>query len=133
MNSVAHMVNAMNKVLKNCIPEITMPFPDDIPIKGCPDEEKDKSRNEDGCHRSYCGWREGTMRTQRCLTAFGRKPSLTKVDAIQAMKEECTTQMDVQRFSRNMCVLPYLDSTLRSCRGTVRDGFRTDEIVYRIN
>ena len=33
-NSMAHMMNAMNKVLKNCIPDITMPFLDDIPIKG---------------------------------------------------------------------------------------------------
>ena len=33
-NSVAHMMNAMNKVLKDCIPNITMPFLDDIPIKG---------------------------------------------------------------------------------------------------
>ena len=31
-NSVAHMVNAMNKVLRDCIPDITMPFLDDIPI-----------------------------------------------------------------------------------------------------
>ena len=34
-NSVAHMVNAMNRVLRDCIPDITMPFLDDIPIKGC--------------------------------------------------------------------------------------------------
>jgi hypothetical protein len=30
--------------------------------------------------------------------AFGRKPSQTKVDAIQAMKEECKTQTEVRRF-----------------------------------
>ena len=34
-NSVAHMVNAMNKILKDCILDITTPFLDDIPIKGC--------------------------------------------------------------------------------------------------
>ena len=35
-NSMAHMVNAMNKVLKDCIPDITIPFlDDDILIKGC--------------------------------------------------------------------------------------------------
>ena len=33
-NSVAHMVNTMNKVLRDCISDITMPFLDDIPIKG---------------------------------------------------------------------------------------------------
>ena len=48
-NSVAHMVNAMNKVLRDCIPDITMPFLDEIPIKGCLVEEKDESRDEDGC------------------------------------------------------------------------------------
>jgi hypothetical protein len=50
-NSVAHMVNVMNKVLKNYIPENTMPFLDDIPIKGCLVELKDESRNEDGCQK----------------------------------------------------------------------------------
>jgi hypothetical protein len=52
MNSVAHMVNAMNKVLRDCIPDITMPFLDDIPIKVCPAvEEKDKKIGPDGCQR----------------------------------------------------------------------------------
>ena len=41
-NSVAHMVDAMNKVLRDCIPEITMPVMDDIPIKGYPVEDKDE-------------------------------------------------------------------------------------------
>ena len=40
-NSVDHMVNAMNKVLRDCIPDTTMPFLDDIPIKECPVEDKD--------------------------------------------------------------------------------------------
>ena len=34
-NFVAHMVNAMNKVLRDFIPHITMPSLDDLPIKGC--------------------------------------------------------------------------------------------------
>ena len=34
-NSMAHIVNAMNKVPGDCIPDITMPFLDEIPIKGC--------------------------------------------------------------------------------------------------
>jgi hypothetical protein len=50
-NSVAHMVNAMNKVLRDCILDITMPFLDDIPIKVCPVEEKDKKIGPDGCRR----------------------------------------------------------------------------------
>ena len=50
-NPVSHMVNAMNKVLKDCIPDITMPFLDDIPIKGCSDEEKDESKDKDRCRQ----------------------------------------------------------------------------------
>ena len=49
-NSVAHMVNAMNKVLRYCIPEITMSFLDDIPMKGSLEEKdgsKDVARFED--------------------------------------------------------------------------------------
>jgi hypothetical protein len=46
------MVNAMNKVLKDCVPDITMPFLDDILIiKGCSDAEKDESRDEHGCRK----------------------------------------------------------------------------------
>jgi hypothetical protein len=123
-NSVAHTVNAVNKVLKNCIPEITMPFLDDIPIKGCPNEEKDESRNEDGClkfvvdHIADCekvlqGLENANLTFSSEKSAFGqpeilvvghlcgalhRKLSPTKVDAIQAMKEECTTQTEVRRF-----------------------------------
>ena len=39
----------MNKVLRDCIPDITMPFLDDIPIKGCPMEEKDETIRPDWC------------------------------------------------------------------------------------
>jgi hypothetical protein len=45
------MLNAMNKVLRDCIPDITMPFLDDIPIKGCPVAEKDKTIGPDGCRK----------------------------------------------------------------------------------
>jgi hypothetical protein len=34
----------------------------------------------------------------RLCGAFGRKPSPMKVDAIQAMKDECTIQPEVRRF-----------------------------------
>ena len=37
-HSVAHMVNAMNKVLRDYILDITMPFLNDIRIKGCPED-----------------------------------------------------------------------------------------------
>ncbi|KAL3690878.1 hypothetical protein R1sor_004529 [Riccia sorocarpa] len=39
-NSVAHMQNAMHKVLREFVPKISIPFLDDIPIKGCATEEK---------------------------------------------------------------------------------------------
>ena len=48
-NSEAHIVNSMNKVLKDCIPNITIPFLDDIMIKRCSDEEKNESKDKDGC------------------------------------------------------------------------------------
>ena len=60
MNLVAHMVNAMSKVLRDCIPDITMPLLDDIPIKGCPVEEKDESVGPDTlvtARRCYRSWR----------------------------------------------------------------------------
>ena len=47
--SVAHMMKAMNKVLRDCIPKITMPFLDDIPMKGCTVEEKDETMDDRGC------------------------------------------------------------------------------------
>ena len=43
------MVNTMNKVLRDCIPDITMLFLDDISIKRCLEEVKDKSVEGDGC------------------------------------------------------------------------------------
>ena len=123
-NSVAHMVNAMNKVLRDCIPDITMPFLDDIPIKGCSEVEKDETLDEDGCRRfvadhiSDCG--KVLQRLEdACLTfsgeksafgqpeilvvghlcgAYGRKPSPAKVDAITNMREECKSQTEVRRF-----------------------------------
>mgnify|MGYP002774994070 CR=1 FL=1 len=50
-NSVAHMMNAMHKVLRDCIPEITMHFLDDIPMKGCAVEEKDEGLDSQGCRK----------------------------------------------------------------------------------
>lgn len=47
-NSVAHMMNAMNKVLRDFIPEKTMPFIDDVPIKGCDEESKDETVDANG-------------------------------------------------------------------------------------
>ena len=49
--SVAHMMNAMNKVLRDSILEITIPFLDDIPMKGCAVEEKDEDMDDRGCRK----------------------------------------------------------------------------------
>ena len=123
-NSVAHMVNAMNKVLRDCIPDITMPFLDDIPIKGSLEEEKDESKDEAGCRRfvmdhikdcekvlkkledanlTFSGEKSAFGQPEVLVVghlcgAYGRKPSPTKVDAIQEMKEECISQTEVRRF-----------------------------------
>ena len=109
------MVNAMSKVLKDCIPDITMPFLDDIPIKGCSDEEKDKLKNKDGCRRfvvdhmkdcekvllrlkdanfSFSGEKYAFRQPEILVVghlcgAYGRKTSPSKVNVIKDMKEEC--------------------------------------------
>jgi transposase InsO family protein len=123
-NSVAHMVNAMNKVLKDCIPNITMPFLDDIPIKGCSNEEKDESKGKEGCRKfvadhmkdcekvlqrledanlTFSGEKSAFGQPEILVVghlcgAYGRKPSPSKVNAIQDMKEECENQTEVRRF-----------------------------------
>ena len=48
-NSIAHMVNAMNEVLRDFILEITMSFLDAIPIKASLEEEENGSKDEGGC------------------------------------------------------------------------------------
>ena len=50
-NSIAHVTNAMNKVLRDCIPEITIPSLDDLPMKGCAVEENDETTDDQGCRK----------------------------------------------------------------------------------
>ena len=45
------MVNAINRLLRDCIPNITMSFLDDILIKGCLVEAKDESVGPEKCRR----------------------------------------------------------------------------------
>ncbi|CAM6098716.1 unnamed protein product [Calypogeia fissa] len=47
-NSVAHMQNAMSKILEKFIPDKARPFIDDISIKGYLEFEKDKTLRADG-------------------------------------------------------------------------------------
>ena len=117
-NSVPHIVNAMNKVLRDCIPGIMISFLDDIPIKGCSDEEKDESKDKDGCrkfvvdHMKDCEKvleriEDANLTFSREKSTFGQpknlavghlcgaydqKPSSSKVNVIKDMKEECKTQ-----------------------------------------
>ena len=123
-NSVAHMMNGMNKVLRDFIPQITMPFLDDVPIKGCDEREKDKALDSRGCRKfvanhikdcdkilskleevnltlsglkSVFGVGEVLIVGHLCTTN-GRRPCPAKIDAIQRMKETCINVTEVRRF-----------------------------------
>ncbi|KAL3698023.1 hypothetical protein R1sor_012099 [Riccia sorocarpa] len=122
-NSVAHMQNAMHKVLRDFVPEVTIPFVDDIPIKGCVIEEKDSSITVEGCRRfvsdhirdveriltrleevhltlsgakSHFGVSEILVVGHLC-GAFGRRPNPEKMDALARMKD-CQSVSEVRRF-----------------------------------
>ena len=122
-NSVAHMQNAMNRILRDFVPEKTIPFVDDIPIKGCNEEAKDLTMNEDGCRvfvkdhiadverilerleevdltlsidKSKFGVDEILVVGHLC-GRYGRKPNPEKVDAIARMKA-CSSITEVRRF-----------------------------------
>ena len=123
-NSVAHMMNAMNKVLRNFIPHITMPFIDDLPIKGCDANAKDEEKDRRGCRKfvaqhildcdailsrleevhltlsgakSIFGAQEVLIVGHMC-GPYGRKPNPIKVEAIQKMQETCISILEVRRF-----------------------------------
>ena len=42
-NSVAHIQNAMNQILKDFVQEKTVSFVHDIPIKGCEEGKRDST------------------------------------------------------------------------------------------
>ncbi|KAL3700490.1 hypothetical protein R1sor_018512 [Riccia sorocarpa] len=132
-NSVAHMMNDMNKILRDFVPEKTMHFLDDVPIKGCREEEKDETLDSRGCRRyvndhiadcekilkrleevhltlsglkSTFGVREVVIVGHLCGW-FGRKPEAAKIDAIQRIREVCKSLSEVRRFL-GMCVFYYI-------------------------
>ena len=135
---VAHMMNTMNKVLRDCIPEITMSFLDGIPMKGCAVEEKDETMDDRRCRKFVVDHirdcekvihklEDVHLTLSREKSAFGqeeilvvghlcgpysRRPSPTKIDAIQAMKEVCESQSEVRRFLGAKCILSHMDSAL---------------------
>ncbi|GGV52480.1 hypothetical protein GCM10010495_82000 [Kitasatospora herbaricolor] len=123
-NSVAHMMNGMNKVLRDFIPEKIMFFLDDVFIKGCREGDKDEILDTRGCRRyvvdhiqdcekiltrlgevhltlsgmkSVFGVREVVIVGHLC-GFYGRKSDLTKVDVIGRMKEDCGFLTEVGRF-----------------------------------
>ena len=122
-NSVAHMQSAMNQILKDFVPDKTIPFVDDIPIKGCKEEAKDLTLDVDGCKmfvrnhindvdkilkrleevdltlsidKSKFGFDEIVVVGHLC-GRYGRKPNPEKVDAIARMKA-CSSTTEVRRF-----------------------------------
>ena len=122
-NSVAHMQNAMNKVLHEFIPAKTRPFLDDIPIKGCNEGEKDTTLRPDGLRqfvgdhmedvaailkrlidarltlsgeKSAFGQYEIMVVGQLC-GPYGRLPSREKINAIILLKD-CNSVTEVRRF-----------------------------------
>ncbi|KAL3686249.1 hypothetical protein R1sor_004271 [Riccia sorocarpa] len=112
------------RVLKDFIPEKTMSFLDDVPIKGCKEDEKDEALDTRGCrkyvaeHIQDCekilSWLEevhltlsGTKSTfgvrkivivGHLCGSYGRKPDLAKVNAIQKIREVCSSLTEVRRF-----------------------------------
>jgi hypothetical protein len=122
-NSVAHMQSAMNQILRDFVPDKTIPFVDDIPIKGCEEKERDLTAQDDGCRafvinhikdvakilsrleevhltlsidKSKFGVDEILVVGHLC-GSYGRKPNPEKVDAIGRMKA-CSNVTEVRRF-----------------------------------
>ena len=122
-NSVAHMQNAMNQILKDFVLEKTIPFVDDIPTKGCEEAKRDSTVQDNGCRvfvnehikdvdcilsrleevdltlsieKSKFGTNEILVVGHQCGW-YGRKPNPEKVDAIGKMKA-CSNITEVKRF-----------------------------------
>jgi len=122
-NSVAHMQNAMNQILNEFVPEKTIPFLDDIPMKGCRNKDKDETMDAGGCRefvkrhiedvaqilsklesvnltlsveKSSFGVGEILVVGHMC-GRYGRKPNPEKVDAISRMKA-CKSITEIRRF-----------------------------------
>ena len=122
-NSVAHMQSAMNQILKDFVPNKTIPFVDDIPIKSCKEEAKNLILDADGGRmfvrdhindvdkslkrleevdltlsigKSKFGFDEIVVVGHLC-GRYGRKSNPEKVDVIARMKA-CSSTTEVKRF-----------------------------------
>lgn len=122
-NSVAHMQSAMNQILRDFVPDKTIPFVDDIPMKGCEEKDRDLTVQDDGCRAFVSNHIEDVARILSRLEevnltlsiekskfgvdeilvvghlcgSYGRKPNPEKVDAIGRMKA-CSNITEVRRF-----------------------------------
>ncbi|KAL3702114.1 hypothetical protein R1sor_020136 [Riccia sorocarpa] len=122
-NSVAHMQNAMHKVLREFVPEITIRFLDDIPMKGCATEEKDETLDATGCrkfvsdhirdvgkilnrlrevHLTLSGEKyhfgvPEILVVGHVCDSSGRRPNPMKVEAIDRLAD-CRSTTEVRRF-----------------------------------
>ena len=122
-NSMVHMQSAMNQILKDFVPEKTIPFVNDVCIKGCKKEAKGLTSDADDCRvfvrnhinnvnkiltrieevdltlsidKSKFGFDE--IIVVRYLGGrYGRKPNPKKVDAIARIKA-CSITTKVRRF-----------------------------------
>ncbi|KAL3676829.1 hypothetical protein R1sor_026777 [Riccia sorocarpa] len=153
-NSVAHMMHGMNIVLRDFIPEKTMPFLDDVPIKGCCEQDKDEILDQRGCRKfvtehiedcekilrrleevnltlsgtkSVFGVREVVIVGHLCSSS-GRKPDPVKIEAIKHMKEVLTSLTEVRRFL-GMCIfyhiwIPHYAHIAEPLYGLCRKGQR---------
>ena len=122
-NLVAHMQSTMNQILKDFVREKTIPFVDDIPIKGCLERAKDLIMADDGCRvfvkihitdverilkrleevdltlfidKSKFGFDKIVVVGHLC-GRYGRKPNPEKVDAIARIKA-CSSTTEVRRI-----------------------------------
>ena len=97
---------------------------DDVPIKGCPVEERDETIGPDGCRKfvathindcekvlrrlegaklTFSGGKSAFGQAEIMVVghlcgSYGRKPSPAKVEAISAMKHDCSSVTEVRRF-----------------------------------
>ena len=138
-NLIAYMMNALNTVLSDYISEKMMPLLDDIQMQECAVEEKDEAMDDRGCRKfvvdlihdcekvpqkledvhltlfgeiSALGLEEILVVKHLC-GPYGEIPSPAKINAIQAMKEICESQSEVNRFL-GACAfyLSHMDSAL---------------------
>ena len=122
-NLVAYIWNVINQILKDFVPEKTISFVNDIPIKGCEEAKRDYSVQDNGCKafinehikdvnnmlsrleavdltlfikKSKFGTNEILMVGHQCEW-YGKKSNPKKMDAIGRMKAYSSTT-EVRRF-----------------------------------